>query len=312
MEAKDIKKQTQSWYPVPITTTEMIERFRSKLDELDVSSNLLLCKQTRKFGNWWVADRSMTPFYIRFCDKTRPSDRRAAYLWIANGQPEWRYAVEDTGIDTCSVVYHAPLTKKLDGIFKQHYRAIQQQTKLPAIKMPDAVPIAERMAWVGTTFLCGSQPTGGDLLWQFDMVFTVQELDSCRGIVEDCGLTLAADAGKLYAREVGPWIYRERVIALHFGLQTRFLDIEHPGNPAVNVLLCTNQLLYPHYEIRKYRGLCCSESAYCITLAVHEWCALESRYGESAVYAVFEPISVDTVLPVIDPKGSYHEKGGAP
>ncbi|HWK99937.1 MAG TPA: hypothetical protein VNQ55_08320 [Parapedobacter sp.] len=304
---KDIHVQNQNWYPAPATTTEQIVLFRQTLDDLGISYNFHISKHTRQFGNWMEAEVSKAPFFIRFAHKIPARDTRAAYLWVSNGLPEWCYAVDDKGVDTCAVVYHAPLTKKLDGIFNQHLRAIQRLEKqTEAYEPPEMIPIADRMAWVGTTFLCGSQPDTDDLFWQVDIALMVHEVDSCLHLVDGCSDTLGAHRGKLTAYEVGPITCPDRVIAIRFGSEARFLDIEHPGNPAFNVLRCVNELLYPHYEIRKYRGIRSSESAFCITLAVHEWCSLESHYGQSAVDAFFEPLSTDTELPTIEPRGDYH------
>jgi len=303
-EAKDIEAACKAWYPRPATTVQQIGQLRQKLLELEEDRHCLFGARQLEFGNFLQANPHKDPFVIRLYNRIPPADRRAAYLWAVDGRAEWRYAVRDTGLQTCPLVYHAPLAAMLDRAFRMHLHALKKQVWQPPYEPP--TPVTDRLAWVTTQFLCGSQPDREELLWQYPAV-TVHQMDSCHSLADECRLSLGADAGRFGIEPIGPDPCRGRILGLHFLDELYFLDIELPGNPALNVLICVNRLLYPHYEVRKYRGPESAECMHCITLALHEWCALESRFGEAAVGAVFEPITCQTALPVIDPWGDNDE-----
>lgn len=296
-------------------TTGEIEALQRKMAELGQVAHLHLSDQTQSFGHLMGVGLYETPFFLGFSNLIPAYDARAAYLWVPQGTPEWRYAVEDTGLETCPIVYHPPLIDMLNGIFRAHFDAVQQLVDLP---YRQAIPLEKRIDWVGTTFFCGGQPDEEDLTDQPDLVVTVDDFLTGNLLVEACSHTLGDSAGKLIATKIGTEWRPEQVLALRFGRGVRILDMDHPGNPTVNLLLCINQLLYPNYEIRKYRGHCTAETAYCITLAVHEWCTLERTYGRAAADTFFEPINTQTSLPAIDGSGfvlrwlQAKRKGGKP
>ncbi len=258
---KDITAAPTAWYPRPATTPQRFEQFRRKLLELDLSDQFLPGRSDLAFGNFLDADPHKEPFFVRLCTKIPVGDRRAAYLWLADGQPEWRFAACDRGIETCPVVYHAPLTRILDDAFAEHWRKIRKKAKQPPFQPPTPVAVADRLDWVGTNFLCGCEPDRDELLWQ-DLAVMVHQVDSCYNLADECSRSLGADKGKLRVKEVGPKPWPWRILAIHFKAEVFFLDIELPGSPALNVLRCVNGALYPHYEIRKHRHSVTRESAF--------------------------------------------------
>lgn len=113
---------------------------------------------------------------------------------------------------------------------------------------------------------------------------------------------LSYNLGRYERRLKLKWVdmrnYRERLLKIRFGRHVRFVDVGMTGSLYHHLLLCLNEILWPYFEIRRYRNGNTGPGGVLPILSVHDWDRLEHMYGSEAVDARFERITPQTQVDI--------------
>lgn len=250
------------------------------------------------FGHLLAFDPHVNPFIIRFYAYEQQC-KRTAYLTVADGTVEWYYhPKKDPGHSRCPPLRDKAVLRQLDALFLRYY----QNAKLPESLegLTESLGAWDRVKWMNT-YLFTHQPLdkNGILEWD-EIAYDLYSWEEIFGFIDWFRYTLYNDYDKLSAREISIGADTHQVTVIEFDGKTRYIDTRMPGNLYLHFLLCLNDVLAPHYELRRYRE---SEFDYCgilFPMAPEEWQALEAQHGHEAVAAKFERLTPAIRLQIDD------------
>lgn len=280
---KTTNRQTSS------ITPEMIDHYRQLLS-LRRDDTDRLC-DSGDFGNEVLAFIHSHPFIIRFQEAPRRSQLApVAYLSVVGGAVQWRYSPIDPGYERCPVVTHARAISELDDLFMRYYR----QNQLPDALEDDRHHLSGRLMVFNECFFAG--PERGNPIVSPEDPFIGKLIcnEGAWEFVSQLADTLGIDRYRFDMKWVKSKRYPRRILVLRFGWPTRFVDVGMPGNLYLHLLLCLNELFWPHYQIRRYRNGNTGQGGILPILSVHDWDRLETLYGREAVDSKFERITPQT------------------
>lgn len=153
-----------------------------------------------------------------------------------------------------------------------------------------------RAGEVSMYFFLAKSETMGSFGHPQDLAFP---LDPCYGplaVVDWCALALRDDRHRLTYKLVSSGVMHERVLSMRFDNKTIYLDIAIPGNLYLHLLLCLNQVMYPYYELRRYRFRESDQGDLLVPMSPAEWHALEVLEGKPRVHETFQQLTERTTL----------------
>lgn len=159
--------------PVPATTPEMMEYYRRHLQLNHSNTDLLIGAGFAVLGPRLTADLNADRFTIRLSDPICTKGH-VAYLTLANGTVEWRYARSEIRYARCPTVRDPVLMQWLDGLFSAFYL----EAELPG-SLDGAIEMLgpwDRVRRVQTNLFEGGRPEetlSAEIdLWVYDLNWT--------------------------------------------------------------------------------------------------------------------------------------------
>src|SRR5690606_31987272 len=171
--AKDITAQVEAAPPIPATTPEMVADYWRHLQLNHSNGDLLIGAGFVMLGPRLTADPKADSFTIQLSNPIH-TNGDVAYLTLANGTVEWRYARSEVRYARCPIVRDPVLLQWLDGLFAAFYL----EAELPG-SLDGALEMLgpwDRVRWVRTNLFEGGRPEdtlSAEIdLWVYDLNWT--------------------------------------------------------------------------------------------------------------------------------------------
>ncbi|MFC7526874.1 hypothetical protein ACFQRK_23155 [Parapedobacter sp. GCM10030251] len=173
IKSKDIAAKAEAIQLIPATTPAMLAHFRQYLQLNHASTEFLIGAGFTVLGPGLTAESDADSFIIRLSNPIH-TNGHVAYLTLANGTVEWRYARSTVRYVRCPVVRDPVLMQWLDGLFAAFYL----EAELPG-SLDGALEMLgpwDRVRWVQTNLFEGGRPEetlSEEIdLWVYDLNWT--------------------------------------------------------------------------------------------------------------------------------------------
>lgn len=280
--------------PVPATTPEMMEYYRQHLQLNHSKKDLLIGAGFAVLGPGLTAKSDADSFIIRLSNPIH-TNGHVAYLTLANGTVEWRYAHSTVRYVRCPVVRDPVLMQWLDGLFAAFYL----EAELPG-SLDGAIEMLgpwDRVRWVQTNLFEGGRPEE-TLSEEIDM--WVYDLHSTERLATFfCWISEALDKDEKHFRYTVCWEGGEDTAFYLLRYREREARAFPAGKeqPVLYLAEVLNSILQPDYELRRFRDKKLGKDGILMPLTPEEWEKLTDAYGPMAIEARFRSIHTPTVNP---------------
>ncbi|PPK99308.1 hypothetical protein [Parapedobacter indicus] len=287
IKATNIIAKAEAIRPVPATTPEMMEYYRQHLQLNHSNKDLLIGAGFAVLGPRLTADLNADRFTIRLSNPIYTKGD-VAYLTLANGTVNWRYAHSEVRYARCPTVRDPVLMQWLDGLFAAFYL----QAELPE-SLNGALEMLgpwDRVRWVRTNLFEGGRPEetlSEEIdMWVYDLHSTERLEIFFRWISEGLDkdekhfrYTVCCEGDEdtvFYLLR-----YREReALAFPAGKE----------QPVLYLAAVLNSILQPDYELRRFRDKKLGKDGILMPMTPKDWETLSGIYGPMAIEARFSPI----------------------
>jgi len=294
IKAADIIAKTEAIRPVPATTPAMVEHYRRYLQLNHSDKDLLIMSGFTILGPGLTADPNADPFIIRLSNPIHTKGH-VAYLTLANGTVNWRYAHSEVRYARCPIVHDPVLMQWLDGLFAAFYL----QAELPE-SLNGALEMLgpwDRVRWVRTNLLEGGRPEE-TLSEEIDMwVYGLNSKEPFEQFLSWISEGLHKDE-----KHFRYTVCREGDKDTEFYL-LRYREREAMAYPAGKqqpigyLAKVLNSVLQPDYELRRFRDKKLGKDGILMPLTPKDWEKLTDAYGPTAIEARFSTIHTPPTNP---------------